>query len=204
MRGDPGLPRGEVLGGLDDGHSQGGRECARAAPALAADQVQRLARGDETVRVELGAPVGIPEWRQPRQDAVVAQEADHLEGCSVHAVALLWGQVRDHLKCLGRDGVLAGDEVAQGLAVVRVCQPPVDRGDRLVPLRGREQEGGDQVLRGTVEVGVALRRGVPGGGREQRCQLVCLRHVRDVAERVPPPPRLFADEVLRVVDPDGP
>lgn len=71
-------------------------------------------------------------------------------------------------------------------------------GDQQVLKCRREEEAGEKILAGVVEVGVPAAVARAGAGREMRCELRGLYIIGDVAERVPPPRGLLERDALRV------
>ncbi len=93
---------------------------------------------------------------------MVGEAGGHLQGRPVHAAALLLGGVDDAADRVGGLGVAVGAEDVHGLVVRRPGEPGVDLGDR-AGVQGRgEEEAGEEVLSGWVEVGVRLGVGAAG------------------------------------------
>ena len=83
-------------------------------------------------------------------------------------------------------------------------QPGMDLGDRPAVERGGEQEAGEEILAGRIEVGVSLGVRAAGAGGEVVSQACRPHFVRDVGQGVPPPVGFFVRDLLGIEHPHRP
>lgn len=136
--------------------------------------------------------------RHPARHLTIRQAGRHLHGRAEDAPALLLRGGDDAGDLIGREREVVLTQNVDGGLVGRARQPRVDVGDRPMIERGGEQEAGQEVLAGRVEVGIGLGARIAAARREVLGQARGLHLVGDVGERVPPPGRFFERDRLQV------
>ncbi len=192
---------GEVRGRLEGRCGEGGDEGAGGAGALLGEAVERPGAAHELGRIELGAVVLGAARVHPVGDAAVLQARRHLLRRGVDAAASLVRRLDRPEHAVGLHPVAALAEQPHRLLLVRVGEPGEHLRDGAAACRGCQQHAGEQVHAGAVEERIRLGVRRPGSRREILRELCCAGVVGDVGERVPPPGRLLAGDLLRVEHP---